>query len=293
MSTTQKRFSLLAVAVLGLSYAIQASAQELKGFKDSLYAYPAIIEQADGGAFLKVDYNEKRDINGRDEVPERRVKGRYVSLGVRWKQSFETVEHKGRAVDIFRVGDFQGARFAVIFIHGRGGDRKLGANDYSFGGNFNRIKNLAADNRGVYIAASARDFAETGTADIAALIDYVHARAPKARIVLSCASMGSFLCWNIARDKTAVAELSGMMIMGGSTDPEYAGSAAHAAKLPLFFSHGSKDTVYAAEGQVKLYRALREKGYPTRFVLFETGTHGTPIRMTDWKDSLEWIFRSR
>ncbi len=36
----------------------------------------------------------------------------------------------------------------MIFIHGRGGDRKLGANDKRFGGNFNRLKNLAVDNGG-------------------------------------------------------------------------------------------------------------------------------------------------
>jgi hypothetical protein len=25
-------------------------------------------------------------------------------------------------------------------------------------------------------------------------------------------------------------------------------------------------------------------------VLFQTGSHGTPVRMTDWRDSLDWIF---
>jgi len=26
-----------------------------------------------------------------------------------------------------------------------------------------------------------------------------------------------------------------------------------------------------------------------RFVRFETGTHGTPIRMTDWRETLNWM----
>ena len=30
-------------------------------------------------------------------------------------------------------------------------------------------------------------------------------------------------------------------------------------------------------------------GYPARFVRFETGTHGTPIRMTDWRETLNWM----
>ena len=29
--------------------------------------------------------------------------------------------------------------------------------------------------------------------------------------------------------------------------------------------------------------------YPARFVRFETGTHGTPIRMIDWRDTLNWM----
>ncbi|MDK1483140.1 hypothetical protein QN226_31390, partial [Sinorhizobium sp. 6-117] len=40
---------------------------------------------------------------------------------------------------------------------------------------------------------------------------------------------------------------------------------------------------------VALYRSLKSKDYPTRFVLFETGSHGTPVRMTDWRDALNWI----
>ena len=34
---------------------------------------------------------------------------------------------------------------------------------------------------------------------------------------------------------------------------------------------------------------LTEFGYPARFVRFETGTHGTPIRMTDWRETLNWM----
>jgi 4-methylaminobutanoate oxidase (formaldehyde-forming) len=41
-----------------------------------------------------------------------------------------------------------------------------------------------------------------------------------------------------------------------------------------------------------LYERLkaRKSDYPARFALFETGTHGTPIRMTDWRLILNWMF---
>ena len=42
---------------------------------------------------------------------------------------------------------------------------------------------------------------------------------------------------------------------------------------------------------VAFYRKLREArpGYPARFLLFDTGKHGSPIRMIDWRDTLNWI----
>ncbi|WP_132533315.1 alpha/beta hydrolase [Rhizobium sp. PP-F2F-G48] len=266
-----------------------ARAETLRPFKDELFAYGRVLESRDGGDWLTVDYDEMRDINGRDEVPERRVKRPYVALGVKRFQENETIDVGGRGLDVFRVGTPENAAFTVIFIHGRGGDRRLGANDDSFGGNFNRLKNLAVENGGVYYAPSARSFDTDGAADIAGLIDGVARRSPGRPVILSCASMGSFLCWGVSRNATAVKQLSGMMIMGGATDPDFTKSAAFARKLPMFFSHGSADKTYRADDQAALYTRLKKGGYPTRFVLFQTGTHGTPVRMTDWRDAINWI----
>jgi hypothetical protein len=268
-----------------------ARAQEIGGFKDDLFAYPGILERQDDGAFLKIDYDKMRDIHKRDDDPERQVKGRYVSTGVRWYQDFETIESGGRSVEVFEVGKLKSARFAVIFVHGRGGSRKLGANDYNFGGNFNRLKNLAYKNNGIYYAPTVKDFGDPATADISALIAYVKARAPQAKIVLTCASMGSFICWKITEDAETSGKLSGMMIFGGTTNPGFTKSAAHVARLPILFSHGSDDTVYAWTAQHGLYKKLIDEGYPTRFLLFNTGSHGTPIRMTDWRETLNWMLK--
>lgn len=278
---------LACTAIAALS--LPAAAGQLKPFKDELFSYGTVLETADGGDYRVVDYQEMRDINGRDQVPERRAKRAYVSLGVKSEQANETIDAAGRSLDITRVGREQGAAFSVIFIHGRGGDRRLGANDWSFGGNFNRLKNLAAENGGVYYAPSVRSFDDAGVADIAGLIAYAQHQSPGRPVVLACASMGSFICWGMTRNPQAVAALKGMMIMGGPTDPTFRNSAAYKTKLPLFFSHGSADSVYAAADQVTLYRSLKAAGYPSRFVLFQTGSHGTPVRMTDWRDALNWI----
>lgn len=213
---------------------LTAEAAPLKPYKDELFAYGNVLEQSDGGDFRTIDYQELRDINQRDQIPERRVKRAYVSLGVKSVQVTETLHLGRRSIDVTRVGPDRGAAFTVIFIHGRGGDRRLGANDFSFGGNFNRLKNLVVANGGTYYAPSVRSFDAAGVADISALIRFAADRSGGRPVVLSCASMGSLICWSLAREQAAVAALGGMMIMAGVSDPDFQKSAAYRAKLPIF-----------------------------------------------------------
>ncbi len=276
--------------ILLLATAEGAAADMLKPFKDELFSNQTVIESHDNGAFQTIDYQEMRDINGRDQIPEKRVKPAYVDTGVRWKsQEDETLQLGDRKVDVTRIGPASKQAFTVIFIHGRGGDRRLGSNDYTFGGNFNRLKNLAYRNGGTYYAPSVKGFDSNGVADIAALIRYSYEQSGGRPVILTCASMGSFVCWGITRDAESVKRLKGMAILSGVTDPDFIKSAFYKARLPLWFTHGSRDPVYAAANQQALFEKLYKAHYPTRFTLFETGNHGTPVRMTDWRKVLNWI----
>ncbi|MBX4954347.1 alpha/beta hydrolase [Rhizobium lentis] len=266
------------------------AAETLAPFKDDLFSKQTVLQTDDSGAFEVIDYDEMRDINGRDQIPQKRVQQKYVALGIRKAQAEETLSLDGIKLDVTRVGPAQNAAFTVIFIHGRDGDRRLGANDYSFGGNFNRLKNLVAGNGGVYYSPTVRSFDGNGVAAIAGLIRYASAQSPGRPIILSCASMGSQVCWGIARDGDSVKRLKGMVVMSGVTDPDFTKSAFYKAKLRLWFAHGSRDPVYAAANQQALFESLLKARYPTRFTLFQTGNHGTPIRMIDWRRVLNWIF---
>ncbi len=171
MSTVHFVFGTVLAALLTLSSG-PSSAQEgpIRPYKDDLFSRMTVLQSADGGAHEVLDYQEMRDINERDREPERRVKDAYISTDVRRYQENETLQVGGRKLDVTRVGPQQNAAFTVIFIHGRGGDRRLGANDYTFGGNFNRLKNLVVGNGGTYYAPSVTSFDEKGFADVAALI---------------------------------------------------------------------------------------------------------------------------
>ncbi|MCO6186289.1 alpha/beta hydrolase [Rhizobium sp. L1K21] len=267
-----------------------AAGPRLKSFKDDLFAYPGILEMRDNGDWIKVDYSKQRDIYGRDEVPLSKVKGKYISRWGSFNDQFETVTLQGRTFDVYHAGKVRGQNFTVIFIHGRGVDNKLAANDYRFGGNFNRIKNLAVENDGAYMAPTIKSFDAVGVADTAALIRTANAASPGKPIVIACASMGAIICAGIARDPAVAPLLKGIMIMGGAPDPGFPTTAAHSQKVPLVITHGSWDSVYKWQDQESIYNKLHAEGYPTRFVLFETGKHGSPIRMTDWRSELNWIF---
>lgn len=275
--------------VPGINPVQAAEGGPLTPFKDDLFSAQTVMESKDGGDYEVIDYQEMRDINGRDEEPERRVKRVYVDLAPRRQQVDETVSLASGPVEVTRVGAGQGASFTVIFIHGRDGDRRLGSNDYRFGGNFNRLKNLAVENGGVYYAPTIRHFDTDGVRQVGELIAATRAASGGNPVILSCASMGSFLCWGITRDAQAVANLKGMLVMGGAPDPDFQKSAYRKAGLPLWFTHGSADKVYSAADQAAIYDALHAKGYPVRFTLFNTGSHGTPVRMTDWRRVLNWL----
>lgn len=283
---------ILAMLAALLMTVLPAAAQ-LKPYKDRLFQYPGVLEQSHGGDLVRVDYLKGRDIWARDEIPERRVKSKYVSL-VRFQQRNQTLTSGPRRLEYFAVGRLKNARMIVMYLHGRNGSRHQGVNDYTFGGNFNRIKNLMVKNNGLYLSPDFTDFGEKGKADIAALIGHVRQANPNAPVIVACGSMGGFLCWRLAKDRAIAPLLGGIMLLGSVYDDAYFGSAGAAARsrpLPIYLGHGTWDDVFKWQDREAFFRRVkgRSASYPIRLALFDTGTHGTPIRMTDWRLTINWM----
>jgi pimeloyl-ACP methyl ester carboxylesterase len=268
-----------------------ADAVSLKPFKDDLFAYPAELSNGDGGRYRVIDYRELRDINERDQIPERRAWAKYVDTGVRSLQQDLVLNTDAGSIRHIAVGKTSGAGIIVLYLHGQGGSRRQGVDDFTFGGNFNRIKNLMAANNGLYLSPDFSDFGDKGAGEIAALIGHYAGQSPNAKIIVACGSMGGALCWKLAERKDTGSRLDGLMLLGSLWDEGFFASPAFKRKVPVFFGQGSKDPVFPVENQEAFFRSIlaRAKNYPTRFVRFETGTHGTPIRMTDWRETLNWM----
>ena len=284
-----RSFVLGALALVCLSS--PAPALQLEPYKDDLFAYPGILKTGDGGDYVVVDYNEMRDINGRDQVPERRVKQNYISLQPKRSQKDLVVTTGKGPLKVMTVGKLSGASVITIYLHGQGGNRQQGMNDFTFGGNFNRLKNLMDRNGGLYITPEFSDFGDKGESEVAGVIDYFKTQSPQAKLFVACGSMGGSLCWKLAQDAETSRNISGLIILGSLWDEHFIGSAAFKRRVPVFFGHGSRDPVFAVEKQQAFYQTIRTSapGYPVRFHRFESGNHGTPIRMTDWRGVLNWM----
>lgn len=282
---------LLLATLVFLCACNMASALQLDPYKDDLFAYPRILKTADGGDYLVVEYNELRDINGRDAIPEKRAKQSYVSLQPKRSQQDLVITTASGPVKVIAAGKLEAPSIIMMYLHGQGGNRQQGMNDYTFGGNFNRLKNLMDRNGGLYLTPDFADFGDKGEAQIAGVIAHFKQQAPRAKVFIACGSMGGTLCWRLAQDARASKEVSGLVMLGSLWDDSFIGSPSYTRRVPVFFGHGSRDPVFPIEKQKAFYEKLRAsaKNYPVRFHRFESGNHGTPIRMTDWRSVLNWM----
>ena len=283
-------FALLVATGFAVS-AANSQALSLKPFKDDLFAYPPTLSSGDNGAYTVLDYHEMRDINQRDEVPEKRVRAQYTDPGVRKVQQDLMLKSDAGDIRHVAVGRTQGASIIVLYLHGQGGSRKQGVDDFTFGGNFNRIKNLMTANNGLYLSPDFPDFGDKGAGQVAALIDHYAEQSPAAKIFVACGSMGGMICWKLADRKDTGARINGLLLLGSLWDESFFTSPAFKRRIPVFFGQGSHDVVFPVDKQEAFFRSIlaKAKTYPTRFVRFETGTHGTPIRMVDWRGTLNWM----
>lgn len=286
-------FALVAsLAAAGVGGGAFAASPTIAPFKDGLFAYPEPVAAREGGRVLDVPYSEARDIDRRDDIPERRVARRYVDLAperTRRDLVFLTPDGPLRWAS---VGDDDAASLIVVFVHGRNGDRRLGMNDWTFGGNFNRLKNLVTRAGGLYATVDGGALGAVDAAKVGALLRDLKSRHGQAPLLLACGSMGAELCWTALATGEVSRVVDGLVLLGGGSDMTRLTRIDQGGRpLPILLAHGSRDKVYPLDAQLAFFEAARRRdpGYPIRLVAFDDGNHGTPIRMIDWRDTLNWL----
>ena len=248
---------------LVLSLVHQASARQivLAPFKDKLFTYPRVIETSKDNSYWVVEYNRDRDLVGRDQILRRKAHFRYVDQGVRWSRGVRSFRSPNGTFKYFAVGRTgPQTAVAVIYVHGKGGNRRQGVNDWTFGGNFNRLQNLMVRNNGALFTPDFTDFKERGTADISALINVVKRQSPNANVIVACGSMGGGVCWRLANQKSSASRIDGLFILGSHWSDAFLKSQAikrSTASIPIYIGHGSKDPVFDPTVQRSFYRQIK------------------------------------
>jgi hypothetical protein len=292
-----KTFSMI-VAVIGILCAATAYAAgyRLAPYKDDLFAYPKILASAYGGDYVKVDYIQKRDLDERDEVPEKKARPEYISLDTKAYEHDLTLKVGRTQLRYIATGAVDGgAKAIVLYVHGRNGNRFQGNNDGMFGGNFNRIKNLMVRNGGLYLSPGFPDLKNRGRDAAKALIrQYAAKSSPGAPVFVACGSLGGGICWRLIEDPEMAGVLSGLLLMGSTNDSGFFKSPparGQAPQVPIYIGHGTRDPIIRWQSQEAFFKRVKSTlpGYPIKFALFNSGSHGTPIRMTDWRLILNWM----
>lgn len=279
---------------------------ELAPFKDNLFSYKYFVNEEYDGKYKLISYSQKRDLEERDEIPEKRVSELYRNTAnfdtykkektfqYKWK-TIGYVENTKAWVDI----EWKNIQYLTIYIHWMNWNKWQGVNDYSFWGNFNRIQNLMLENNGSYIATNFSNFGVDWMEEVKQLIKNKKTEYPNAKVFLACGSSGWDICWGIAADNEWNALLNGLLILGSNSGYKWLWNDTLSMKrkgglIPIFIAHGEKDRVIWLQGQKNFFTAIlrKNKDYPVRMHVFTNGTHGTPIRMLDWRVVINWIIKN-
>jgi hypothetical protein len=271
----------------------------LAPYKDELFAYQRVLDTGYGGDYRKVEYYRPRDLDARDVVRGRKAGPKYVSLDTQAVEADLVLETAGLSIPYIAVGRREGGAKAIVaFIHGRGADRHDGADDWIHGGNFNRIKYLMMQNEGLYLSPGFSNFDDKGTLEIKTLLLHHAVQSPDARIFLACGSWGGRICWRLVRDPGMAPLIGGLILLDSDTEDAYLQEVAKLApvqRIPIHISACMEDWIIGWRSQLRFFRELKAAlpDYPIKFVLFSAGRHGVSLRMTDWRETLNWMLSVR
>jgi hypothetical protein len=298
------RISFAAFATIAGLVAPALADLRIAPYKDELFAYPKILGTFHGEDFIVVEFDQTRDVHGRDEVPLKKAFDKFVDLTVNEFKRDVLIRRDSEVVQFLAVGKADsGAKIVVIYLHGQHGDRTLAMEDLRFGGNFNRLKNLMVRSGGVYVSPDFSSFGAKGAREVQAVMNHFAENSPGAPIFLACASTGCKLIFRLLEDPHAAALLGGIVMHGAlplgsgkeGTFFDIEVFKQPGDQIPIYIGHASSDPTVPWVTQELFFKNIKTAvpEYPVRFELFKgpDAVHGTPIRMMDWRAVLNWMLQ--
>lgn len=282
--------------VFGAAFSFVANAElELfEPYKDDLFT-PELIARGNDCNVSLYNYDEINHVNGQDCAKENGMHksvaqpNRIGDVSSVRRERLNEIPGLEKTWEIGpQPGGPDGPKCAVVWCHGAvesDNPQHLGARDSNFGANNNRLMNLANQQGCTYYSPSFRG--SNGYYAIQSLIDYLRANGVK-EIFITASSAGASAL-NVAANNPANTDiLGGLFYTGTYSHPESVErSAAFKAGVPIVFSQGANDE-YATARDGYFNVLERNPNANMWLQVFQDGAHGTPIRMIDWRQTLNW-----
>lgn len=265
----------------------KTSDNSIKWFKDELFTHRWTIEERHNGNWRLIEYSQKIDVEDRDEIDVDKVFDKYIDLRTLnfTKEKSLTSNFKYNEVTEDNVKN-EDKEWVVLYFHWMGWNKDQWTNNHTFWWNFNRIQNLMLENKGSYITTTLT-WTKENTENHIALIEKLRKEYPNAKIIVSCGSKWWEMLWNLI-DSRVNKDLFWVIFMWSVLDMKWRYSPLYQQNIPVYISHWTKDHIPYEEKE-QFLKAMTSKGVKMKVDIFNTGIHWTPIRMTDWKEVLNWF----
>lgn len=253
-------------------------------FKDSMFKYHNWTWLDEKG-FIWVDYNQKRDLEDRDFIDVDQAFPEWVDLSLKDKEVAETYYDEPTMTNYpyYKISGWN--KFLFIFIHWLNWNATWWFKDWTFNGNFNRLKHIAYYNEWTYISPTIKNFGQGARAFSRYIIEFKR-KNPNAKIFIACWSSGGETCWRIYDDTTIPLD---WIFMLGSMPPFLWIESALKRNIPIYYWHGWKDKSMPLWWAIWTYLRLKENKKKVKLEVFTNGVHGTPLRMVDYLSILRWM----
>lgn len=265
---------------------------KLKSFKDELFNRKwDIIENKYNWDYKVISYSQKRDLEERDEISVDKVWDEYVKIISKKDRKdirefdMEYIQTKNNKTNNDNI------KYIVLYFHWMAWNKTWWAKDYTFWWNFNRIQNLAIENQMVYISPTLKDFNNKWVKDIYELIKRKQNEFRNAKIILTAGSSWWTLLWNLVNINNweLTKDIRGIMLLGSVIDYNFNNVLEN--RIPIYIAHWNRDSSISYKEKEIYYNQIKKiiKDYPIKVEIFDRWIHWTPIRMLDWRKSINWI----
>lgn len=263
--------------------------------KDKLFEYRNILEKWTNDDYVKVDYVEKIDLYERDIEPVDKVKEEYIDISYieKWYEKEEKINISWKELTYFIAKKDDNIDKLVIYIHWWWWNRFQGMSDYTFGWNFNRVKNLMIHNTGAYISPDFSNFWYKGQNEIHKIIlNQKEKNKNLKNVFIACGSSGWEVCWGLFNNEEFNKDINWIILVWSSVNYWFFNNKEIKKRLiPIFLGHWTNDKQIWYQWHTNFFNKIKQENinYPIKLHLYNTWVHWTPIRMINWKETIEWM----